>query len=518
MLKNNKAVQPPARLSIIKGMRTPIFPRIPRFTRFPAVAAALLCASCIFSPDPKVETGNYDKITHAAASVTVQLFFPYLDKTLDPNEEGDLLEDSPTRVREHGTGRVIEYRYSQRGYGSWNAERERLYHLFLLRGFFLHPGVFEDTTGLTTLDSLYARAARHDSHTRRVDSAVAEEYRRNAYTTVRPRVLGIQVRVNDAQDTVYLEMVAPGSPAHDAGLRRGMPVLAVNDSSVTGDSALYRFARFLDADTLSAKITVRAGAGNRTETIVRDTASFPTVQADSIGGAGYVAIYSFTETTIEGGSTQDEFRKALDATRHFPATVLDLRGNGGGSLPVVLRMCDEVLSSGVMIRLIERNLQGGASVRTETAYRAKSGGPNEGRTFVLLADGGSASASEIFIAALRDNLGSRFVGAHTYGKGVGQASFNTPGGGIAIVTYGTALTSKNLDYNGTGLLPTDPSTAKPDAMLAQAVNIAVPGGLAKRGADGIVRNEMTRATLVEWNRKQALRPDVVEWGTPKDSR
>src|SRR5690606_34635775 len=142
------------------------------------------------------------------------------------------------------------------------------------------------------------------------------------------------------------------------------------------------------------------------------------------------------------------------------------------------------------------------SLRTETAYHATPGGAGAGRSFVLLADEGTASASEIFIAALRENLGAPLVGSRTYGKGVGQASINTPGGGIAIVTYGTARTASGADYNGVGLAPTHPSTEKPDAMLAQAAAVAVPGALARVAADGLAAR---RAGVITWNRRQALR-------------
>lgn len=499
-------------------MRKPLLSVFGRFWVIPGALGALLCAACIFSPSspktplyPTAETTPYDTLTSAPATVTVELFQPYHDPGLGAGGLSPLLLGYPKRVKEHGTGRVIEYHPSQRGYGSWNAERERLFQLFLLRAFFLPAGIFEDTAGLGHIDSLYKRARLHDSHTRRIDSASAEEYKRLSRTTVRPRVFGIQIRLNDAQDTVFLEMVAPGSPAHNAGLRRGMAILAVNDSGITGDSAYYRFARFTDADTVSAKFTVLTPSGPLTQTMVRDTVSFPTVLADSIGAAGYIAVFSFTASTVNGGSTASEFARALEATRRFPATVLDLRGNGGGSLGVVLQMCDAVLSGGVIIRLIERDLQGGASIRTESAYKANAGSKDEGRSFVLLADSGSASASEIFIAALRDNLNTPFVGTHTYGKGVGQASFDTPGGEVAIMTYGTALTANRLDYNGTGLLPTIPSALKPDAMLAQAVNVAVPGGLARRAAAGYAGVDAQRTGVIDWNRRQALRPDVREW-------
>lgn len=483
------------------------------------LAAAVLLTSCLLTNPsetsrllPRYTETPYDVLTDTMPDIKVSLYAPYHDPSLGPEAQTNLTLGMPVRVREKESGRVVEYRYSERGFGSWNAERERQFHLFLLRAFFFHPGVFDDSTAETLpTDSLYARAKARDPYTRRIDSASAEEYRRQSRTTVRPRVMGIQVRENDAGDTVFIDLVAPGSPADKAGLRRNMAVLAVNDSIVTGDSAAARFVRFMATDTVTTRLTVRTTNGPRTETIGRDTVNFPTVLVDSIGGAGYIAILSFTGSTVEGGSTATEFRAALAATRRFPATILDLRDNGGGSLDQVLALSDELIPNGVMIRLIERNFKNGASLRTETAFSARAGGKGEGRSYVLLANQWSASASEIFVAALRSNLNTPFVGTATYGKGVGQASFDMPGGEVAVVTYGTARTAEGLDYNGTGLAPTHPSTARPDAMLREAAAVAVPGALARRAAQGLGRRDADRASLIEWNRRQAVRPEVKEW-------
>lgn len=484
-------------------------------------ALALVLSGCLLTPStrdpqgPLVRTELHDSLTDATPDIVVPLYAPYRDASLGPEGRSALKLGTPVRVRQAETGRVVEYRYSERGFGSWNEERERQLHLFLLRAFFLHPGVFDDAAaGMLPLDALYERARGHDGYTRSIDPAAAEEHRRQSRTTVRPRVMGIQVRLNDAADTVVIELVAPGSPAHQAGLRRGMSVLAVNGHDVTGDSAGERFSRFA-AESPITLLTVGTPAGIRTEAVGRDTASFPTVQVDSVDGAGHIAIYSFTGNTVEGGSTASEFRKALQATRHFPSTILDVRDNGGGSLDMVMQMCEDLIDRGVMIRLVERTFQKGASLRTEQVYSARPGGPGEGRSYVVLAHDRSASASEIFVAALRSTLNVPFVGTRTYGKGVGQASFDTPGGGIAIVTYGTVRTAEGADYNGTGLQPTHPSNARPEAMLREAAAVAVPGALARRAAQGLGRRDAGRATLVEWNRQQAIRPDVVEWGTPQ---
>jgi C-terminal peptidase prc len=466
------------------------------------------------SPDPTHESTRVDQVSFDVPDRIVDLYEPRLDLTLPADGQSILTRGFSVRVAEAESGRVVEYNYSRRSYGSWSAEREYQLNLMLLRIFFLRPsGLFEDTTGASTTAALFARAAQHDRFTHYVDSAHAAEYERNLLTTEEPEVLGFLSHLNDAGDSVVIRLVAPVSPAYRAGLRRGMVILAVNDSAVTGDSAAARFLRFYAADTVGPiKLTVR-GTANRgaafSREIEREKVNFPSVVADAIGQVGYIGIYSFTANTVNGGSTYDEFKAALKATRNARATILDLRGNGGGSLGVTLSMCEEVLSGGTLFKVVERRFEGGGSFRYEVVYKAHPGGSGEGRKFVLLADSNSASASELFITALREGLQVPFVGTRTYGKGVGQSAFSTPGGGYSVITYGRVLTAAGVDYNGTGLTPTHPSTAKPDAMLAEAVAVA-SGPLAKGAASTLMREVAGQAAIVEWNRLQGKRPKVAD--------
>ncbi len=472
--------------------------------------SVLYLAGCIFSVSPgrssfpSLQERALDEVVKSPPDAVIELFQPLHDPSLGAGASSFPAFASPVRVRDHETGRVTEYRWSQRSFGTWTPERERQYNLFLLRSRFLWPGTFDDTTGLSDVAALYQRARTRDAHSNYVDSAGAAEARRRLFSTTQPKTIGIQVRVNDAGDTVSLRLVAPGSPAHRAGLRQGMPVLAVGDSVVTGDSAFARFARFIALDTVGpVRMTVGASGGPLTAVMVREDVNFPTVIVDSLGGVGYIAVLSFTSSTIGGGTTRDEFRKALDATRGFASIVLDLRGNGGGSLGIALQMADDVMDGGVIIRLVDTKFEG-APVRYESTFRARAGGRGAGREFVLLADSGTASAAEILVAALREGLNAPQVGTRTYGKGVGQAVFETPGGGLALVTYSRVLTSSGLDYRDVGLQPTLPSSLPPDAMLAYAAGVVSPEGLAKSaGPDDI--KARAHASVLEWNRSQALR-------------
>lgn len=520
-------------MKIVVPTEKRLFPRI----SLPLCGAALagLVAGCFFEPDsvrvpetPTVQEDVLDTILSSGqdSARVVSLYRPYLDTRLPADGVSARREGFPVQVREQGTGRVVEYHWSEQAFGRWNAAREREFNLFTLRAWFLEPaGLFDDTTGLSTTASLYARAQTHDRFTRYIDSASAEDYRRRLLTTEEPKAVGIQVRANDAGDTLSLTLVAPNSPAWRAGLRRGMRVLAVNDSGVTGDSAYARFVRFFDRDAESVRLRVAGPQGAFTRDLTREKISFPSVIADSLSGVGYIAISSFTSTTLPGASTYTEFVGALDVTKKFPVTILDLRDNGGGSFGVTLAMCEEVLSEGVLFRSVQRRFDTtGATRRFRVTYSARKGQASEGRRFLILADSGSASASELFITALRERLDVPFRGTPTYGKGVGQITFETPGKGYAVVTYARVLTASGLDYNGTGLQPTHPSTAKPDAMLAEAVLQAkgiagLAKGSVKDEADeaGEIRDLGGRAALLEWNRGQLRREGVQPLFIPPDA-
>jgi C-terminal peptidase prc len=491
------------------------------FSRITVLLAGAALAGCFADPDtdpeepgvPAAEEEALDSLLFSAreADRVVSLYRPRLDLTLPPDGASIRKEGLPRQVLEHGSGEVVEYRWSERSFGRWNAAREREFNLYVLRAYFLTPvGLFEDTAGLSTTASLYARAQQHDAFTRYIDSAEAEDYRRQLLTTEEPKAVGIQVHVNDAGDTLSFAMVAPGSPADRAGFRRGMRLLAVNDSSVAGDSADARFVRFFDRDAESVRLTVKGPQGVFSRELVREAVAFPSVIADSLSGVGYIAVSSFTSTTLPGASTLTEFRAALAATKNFPVTILDLRGNGGGSFGITLEMCDEVIGEGVFFRSVQRRFEtNGSSRRFRVTYNARKGQASEGRRFVLLADSGSASASELLITAMRERLNAPFRGTRTYGKGVGQVSFDTPGKGYALVTYARVNTASGLDYNGVGLEPTHPSTAKSDAMLAEAVLQAksLPG-LAKGAGSASIGGLAGRAALADWNRRQMRRPGV----------
>ena len=501
-----------------------------------AAAFSLSALGCLFDSgytvndngSQGVTSKNLDVVVGAGATPdqVVELYQPILDSlNYKPGRSGSAEALNPVNVKE-SDGKVVQYRLTRQRFGSWSPDLEFKWNWFLLQSNFLFPGGLPDTAGMSAqTKSLYDKVHAEDNFTNYFDSAAAPSIWNRINTSTKPGAVGVMVKLNKAGDTVLINYVVPDSPAGRAGFAKNMAILSVNDSVITGDSALERFQRFStgDSGTPVRFSTLAPGGSPREHNLVRMPVAFPTVIVDSLSGVGYISINGFTPNTVGEKSTYTEFQDALAATKRFPVTILDLRDNGGGSLDVALKMCDEILTDGkVIIRELQRRFveASRAPIQTEITTAATSGGSGElgpdkkARKYLLLANGGSASASEIMLVALHEGAEAPLMGAKSYGKGVGQTVRNTPGKGLALITFLKFTSAARLDYHKHGLVPDVPDTADGDELLAHAAEKALSmATAAKAGAkvSAAERRSMLRAAaLVEWNRRQAIRPGIRE--------
>src|SRR5690606_2279368 len=94
--------------------------------------------------------------------------------------------------------------------------------------------------------------------------------------------------------------------------------------------------------------------------------------------------------------------------------VMDLRGNGGGSLETVVKMTGLFIDEGPVVQIKS------SGKRKEVLYDTDKGIQWDG-PLVVMVDNFSASASEIFAAAIQDYKRGIVIGSkHTYGKGTVQ--------------------------------------------------------------------------------------------------
>ena len=145
--------------------------------------------------------------------------------------------------------------------------------------------------------------------------------------------------------------------------------------------------------------------------------------------------------------------------------VIDLRDNPGGELDAFLRLADDFLEPGEVLATVT---DGDGD---ETVHRARQSDPY---TFplVLLVNGGTASAAELFAGCLKANGRAVIVGERTHGKGVAQALVNdATGDGTSYATIAAVRLPSGMEVQGFGVRP-DVERPSRAAQLQTAVDIA----------------------------------------------
>ena len=252
-----------------------------------------------------------------------------------------------------------------------------------------------------------------------------------------------------------LVIVTPveGGPAERAGLRPGDIVLAVNGESIAGLSVLEAVNKIRGPKGTEVRLLIlHLGAAEEEEvTVVRDTISLPSVLVRSRGGDRFAhirltAFYSDTPQNL-ANAVQSELQRGADGL------ILDVRDNPGGLLESVISVVSMFIDDG--IALYEVN---GSGQRAD--HRIRSGGDFTDIPMVLLANEGSASASEILAGALQDYNRAPVVGAKTFGKGsVGQLRRLGNGGGLYL-TFAKWYTPSGRLIEGNGIAPDHEVTSR----------------------------------------------------------
>jgi len=222
--------------------------------------------------------------------------------------------------------------------------------------------------------------------------------------------LGIEIGLDRGILTVFAPI--HGTPAWEAGIMPGDKILKIEGKSTKGISTREAVEILRGKPGTRVTITVQRQNSRLTEdiTITRGIIKIPILHhrmVDEEAEIGHIRAHHFTSTLMQ------EFDKAMDALQEqgMKALVLDLRGNPGGILQVAVALADRFLDNGVIVTVRGRK-------KTEShAYKAKEAGAVTDLPLVVLIDEGSASASEIVAAALRDNGRCILVGQRTYGKG-----------------------------------------------------------------------------------------------------
>jgi len=257
--------------------------------------------------------------------------------------------------------------------------------------------------------------------------------------------VGMEVGTRDGVITVISPL--KGSPAEAAGIQPGDRVLAIDGES-TESTSLQRGVQKIRGEVgTEVKLTVLRKGENETRdiSIERGIIKVPTIDTQVRDEAFVVSLYNFSAQSAQ------LFREALI---EFNASgkgnlVLDLRNNAGGYLQAAVDISSYFVDEGKVIVREDFGKNQDDRVYRSRGYDLLS----ESVNVVVLANGGSASASEIVAGALRDHDVAQLVGTQTFGKGSVQELVDLSGDTALKVTVARWMTPDGISISEGGLEP-----------------------------------------------------------------
>ena len=234
--------------------------------------------------------------------------------------------------------------------------------------------------------------------------------------------VGAVIRYHQKHDRVVVVEPYEGMPALNAGLRAGDILLSIDGEDLKG----------LPVDEVSSRLrgepgttlTVRAKREGVADSIVEVKISRANIAMPSVpyytlfeDSVGYVILNSFTENCAR------EVRLALVDLKNRGARgfILDLRGNGGGSMAEAIDIASLFIPKGTTVVSTK-----GKIPQASQTYKTSREPLDTNIPLIVLVDGQSASSSEIVAGAIQDLDRGVIMGRRTFGKGLVQTVRELP--------------------------------------------------------------------------------------------
>lgn len=265
------------------------------------------------------------------------------------------------------------------------------------------------------------------------------------------RYEGVGIYVDQRDGQMIVTAPIEGGPAERAGVRAGDIIVEVDGRPLDGLSLTdqTRAIRGPKGTTVVLGIRRPGQDGILRIAVLRDEVRLVSARGRMLdNGLGVLRITQFTEQTPE------EARAALQTllAQHPAGLVLDLRGNAGGLLEPSVQVAGFFLGGGTVVREVHAGGQ-------ERSYDAPDGPALTDLPLQVIVDHGSASASEVLAAALRDRGRAELVGERTYGKNTVQYIHRLSDGSGLRITVAEWRTPSGQLIPSSGLEPDWPVLA-----------------------------------------------------------
>ncbi len=269
--------------------------------------------------------------------------------------------------------------------------------------------------------------------------------------------IGCMVRIDEDYGYPKIVQAFPGSPATKAGIVAGDLVVEIEGEDIQGMDLDLAVAKMKgEPDTVVHCKMFRPSTEEYFEAdIVRAFVKRPTVEYQvTDDNIGYVYVLEFD------GVTAEQFETAIRdlLSKGIKGLVIDLRDNPGGMLSAVTSMLSLFVPDGELLVYMEDK----AGNREE--YTAKGTQIVKDMPTVIMINGNSASASEVFAGCMQDYGYATLLGTRSFGKGIVQSLIPLSGDTAVKVTVSSYYTPKGRNIHGIGFEPDVPVELDPNSI------------------------------------------------------
>ena len=261
---------------------------------------------------------------------------------------------------------------------------------------------------------------------------------------------GIGAELRSENNRVIISNTREGTPAQKIGLQENDAILKVNGEDMEGKSISYVVSKVRGEVGTDVTLTIQRGTQELEVKITRAKIAIETVKGtvDSTDATiGHVQINSFAKNTAK------EVEKAVTDLREkgVKKFIFDVRYNPGGLLDQAIMIANMFVDEGKTILNVENRDGQIKSYKASKDY----GTFKITEPYVLLVNEGSASASEILAAALKESADAKLIGKKTYGKGTVQSVIEVGDNAELKYTIAKWLTPNKTWIHKTGIEPTE---------------------------------------------------------------
>ena len=238
-----------------------------------------------------------------------------------------------------------------------------------------------------------------------------------------------------------IDHIYEDSPAYKSGLKVG-DYITHADGTYVEDVDVVTFV-----DSISGKegeditLTVLRGNESIDYTLTRAKYDIESVVSKDIEGVAYVRINKFA------ANTSQKFKSAMNNfnEQNFEKYIIDLRNNSGGHLETIVDILDFMVGEGKIVSIVDCN--------GEENYEYISDKNEFNGDIVVLVNGNTASASELFAQTMKDFNKATIIGTQTFGKGTVVGVYNLTNGGAIMLSTGIYETKSGTHLEGVGVTP-----------------------------------------------------------------